>query len=491
MPDNREDGIHDVARDDDVVRVDDRPGAATPYPRRWRTLVALGVAQFMLILDVTVVAIALPQLGADLALSRETLTWVVSAYTLTFGGLILLGGRLADLFGPRSLVLGGLAVFTFASLITGAADGGAAVLTGRIGQGIGAAMLSPAALSVVVRMFDGEERNRALGIWSALGGGGAAAGVLVGGVLTAGPGWAWVFWVNVPVGLVVLSVLLRHFPALPPLTVDTSRRRADVLGALLVTSATASAIWAMIGAGERGWLDISTLALLAAAVVGYLLFGFRQRTAAWPLVDLGLLTRRPVLAGVFVIGIATALMVAVFFLGSFYLQEVADLGALQTGLLFLPVAVLTMGGAQLGGRLIGRVGGRPLGGAGLIVAAAGLAAPAWSTTTAVVVGGISLAAAGIGVLFVVASATALGDVAPHEAGVASGVLSTFHEFGASLGAAVVSSVAAASLATRARGGYAEAFAIAAVTAVLAAIIAAAVIPGRLRTGPGAPVRDQP
>lgn len=459
----------------------DASGAGSPFPRRWHALTLLAIAQFMLILDVTVVAIALPLMGTDLGLPRETLTWVVSAYALTFGGLMLLGGRLADIFGPRPLVLAGMVVFTVASLATGAAQDGFTVLAGRVGQGLGAAMLSPAALSVVVRMFEGEERNRALGIWSALGGAGAAVGVLVGGVLSAGPGWPWVFWVNVPIGIVVLAVLTKVLPELPPLA-GRSRGRADVLGALLVTAATGLAIYAMIGAGESGWLTPRTLGLFAAAVVGYLLFGLRQHTATSPLMDLGLLFRRPVLAGVFVIGIATALMVAVFFLGSFYLQELADLGPLVTGLLFLPVALFTMAGANAGGRLIGRTGGRSLGIIGLLVAAVGLGIPAISPSTAGVVIGISLGAAGIGALFVVAAATALGNVAPHEAGIASGVLSTFHEFGASLGVALVSSIAAASLAAQTTDGYASAFTVAAGAALLSALVAGLAIPGRVPKG---------
>lgn len=447
------------------------------HPRRWRVLALLGIAQFMLIVDVTVVAISLPLMGADLDLDRETLTWVVSAYTLTFGGLMLQGGRLADLLGPRRVVLTGLAVFTLASFATGAAQNGAMVLAGRVGQGLGAAMLSPAALSVVVRLFEGEERNRALGIWSALGGGGAAVGVLAGGLLAAGPGWSWVFFVNVPVGVVVLTVLTRVLPALPPIA-QTTRSRPDVLGALLVTAATGAVIYALIGAGETGWLASRTLLLLAAGVVLYLLFGWRQRTAAAPLMDLGLLFRRPVASGIFVIGIATALLVGVFFLGSFYLQGRAGFGPLKTGVLFLPVALATIVGAHLGGQVISRVGGRTLAAVGLLLAAAGLALPAVSTTTVGVVIGISVGSAGIGTMFVVASATALAEVAPHEAGVASGILSTFHEFGASVGAAVTSSVAGASLATQSSGGYTTAFTVAAVTALVAAVVSGNLIPRR-------------
>lgn len=453
------------------------------YPRRWQTLALLGIAQFMLILDVTVVAISLPLMGADLGLDRETVTWVVSAYTLTFGGLMLLGGRIADLVGPKTMVMLGLGLFILASLATGAAQDGVMVLAGRVGQGLGAAMLSPSALSVVVRMFEGDERNKALGIWSALGGGGAAVGVLVGGVLAAGPGWPWVFYINVPIGVIVLVGLIRLLPTLPP--VETGQRRsADVLGALLVTAATGSVIYAMIGAGEAGWLAPQTLIAFTVGIVLYLLFGWRQRSAAAPLMDLGLLFRRPVVAGTFVIAIATALMVAVFFLGSFYLQNSADLGPLVTGLLFLPVAIATMIGAQLGGRIIGTSGGRSLAIIGLVVAAAGLAIPAFWTTTVGVVLGVSVGSAGIGALFVVASATALGQVAHHEAGIASGIVSTFHEFGASIGAAVTSSIAAGSLAGQSAGGYVTAFTVAAIAALVGAVISGALISER-RPAPAA------
>ncbi|MFC5818595.1 MFS transporter [Nonomuraea harbinensis] len=454
-----------------------QPGA---HPARWRVLGLLGVAQLMLILDVTVVAIALPHIETDLGLTREALTWTVSAYTLTFGGLMLLGGRISDLVGAKRVMLTGLLLFTAASLVTGLAESAAMLVGGRIAQGVGAALLSPSALSLVVALFDGEERNKALGVWSALGGGGAALGVLVGGLLTAGPGWSWVFYVNVPIGLVIAVVLAALVPRLP--TWGTERSRLDVLGAILVTASTASLIYALIAAGERGWLTSFTGWLVLAAAVGYVLFVVWQRRARSPLMDVRLLARRPVAAGAFLILMATALMIAVFFLGTFYFQQAQGYGALHTGLLFLPVAVATMLGANLTGRVIGRWGGRAPAVAGLAVAALGLAAPAVSMHPAVVVVGVSVAAAGTGALFVVASATALGQVAPHEAGIASGIVSTFHEFGASLGAAVVSSVAAASLAGTTLSGFAGGFTVAAVAAGAGVVVAALVTPGRSRQG---------
>ena len=445
----------------------------SPHPRRWRILGLVGVAQLMLILDVTVVAIALPHMGADLDLQRETLTWVVSGYTLAFGGLLLLGGRAADLFGARRLVLAGLLLFAAASLTAGLATSGPMLLAGRVAQGMAAAMLSPAALSLIVTIFDGDERNRALGIWSALGGSGAALGVLLGGLLTAGPGWAWIFYINVPVGLVLLFTLRSQLPAR---AAPATRAALDVPGAALVTAATAALIYTLIRAGDHGWVTWTTAALLVVSAVLYAAFVARQRLAASPLMNVQLLTRRPVATGTLLILVATALMIMMFFLGTFALQEHHGYGALTTGLLFLPVALSTMLGANLAGRIIGRTGPRTLAVTGLAIAAVGLAVPAIWTGAAAMVAGMAVAAAGTGSLFVVASATALGQVAAHEAGLASGIVSTFHEFGASLGAAVVSSMAAASIAGTGTDGFSRGFTTGAIVAVVAAVATFAITP---------------
>ncbi|WP_141579568.1 MFS transporter [Actinomadura sp. WMMA1423] len=451
--------------------------SAQPHPLRWRILGLLGVAQLMLILDVTVVAIALPHMETDLELSRQAVTWTVSAYTLTFGGLMLLGGRTADLFGARRVVLAGLLVFTAASLATGLAGSPAVLLGGRVAQGVGAAMLSPSALSFVVTLFQGDERNKALGVWSALGGGGAALGVLLGGALTAGPGWPWVFFVNVPIGLVVFAALARM---LPRRAASAPRPRLDVLGALLVTASSGALIYALIRAGDDGWLDPGTGWPVLLAATGYLAFAARQRTAASPMMDLSLLVRRPVATGTFLIVTATALMIAMFFLGTFYFQHARGYGALRTGLLFLPIAVATVAGADLTGRTIAAMGPRRLAVAGLVTTAAGMAVPAVSLHPVTVVVGTAIAGAGTGAMFVVASATALGQVAPHESGIASGIVSTFHEFGASVGAAVISSVAAASLTGDTLDGFAHGFVVAAATAAVATLAAAVLTPPRPR-----------
>ncbi len=444
-----------------------------PDPRRWRILGMVGVAQLILILDVTVVAIALPQMGADLGLERETLTWVVSGYTLAFGGLLLLGGRAADLFGARRLVLAGLLLFAAASLTAGLATSAPMLLTGRVAQGIAAAMLSPAALSLIVTIFDGDERNRALGIWSALGGSGAALGVLLGGLLTAGPGWAWVFYINVPVAL-VLSLTLRS--QLPTQPTPATSARLDLPGAILATAATATLIYALIRAGDHGWATVNTAVLLLISAILYAAFAARQTLAASPLMNIRLLTRRPVATGTLLILVATALMIMMFFLGTFALQNYYGHGALITGLLFLPSALSTILGADVAGRVIGRTGPRTLAVAGLAIAATGLAIPAIWNGTAAIVAGMTVAAAGIGPLFVVASATALGQVAAHEAGLASGIVSTFHEFGASLGAAIASSIAAVSITGTGTEGFNRAFTTAAIVAIVSAVAALIITP---------------
>ena len=449
--------------------------APHPSPRRWRILGLLGIAQLMLILDVTVVAVALPNISADLGLGRQLLTWVVSGYTLAFGGLLLLGGRAADLFGARRLVIAGLGVFAGASLLAGLAPTGWALLAGRVLQGLAAAFLSPSALSLVVTTFDGAERDRALGIWSALGGGGAALGLLLGGLLTAGPGWPWVFFVNVPVGLLLALSLSR---VLPRDAVVRSPGRLDLLGAALVTAATGTLIYALIQAGDRGWTSAATGVLTAAAAGLYLAFVARARHAAHPLMKLSMLGRRPMVVGTLLVLVATALMITVFFLGSFYFQNDRGYNALLTGLLFLPVALATMAGATVAGRILARLGARLLGVAGLGVAATGMSVAATVAGPAVTVAGISLAAAGTGALFVVASATALGQAAPQEAGLASGIVSTFHEFGAALGAALVSSIAATSLAGTSSAGFSRAFITAAAVAAVTALVTLAIAPGR-------------
>jgi len=452
-----------------------------PDPRRWITLTLLAVAQFMLIVDITVVQVALPSIGVDLELGRAALTWVVTTYTLVFGGLMILGGRLADVLGPRRMLLAGLAIFTLASLTAGLAGSAAMLIGGRAAQGIGAALLSPAALSILTTRFQGQDRHRALGVWAAIGGTGAAFGVLLGGVLTAGPGWQWVFIVNVPVGAVVLLLI----PRLVGADEDRERQSVDVPGAVLVTSATAVLIYGLVHAGDAGWGSPGTLTALVAAAVGYAAFVLIEARVGTPLMRPQTMVRRPVVSGTFLMLVATGLLLGLFFLTSLYFQHVLQFSALKTGLLFLPVALAITVGAQAAAHLISRLGGRVIAVAGFVLVAAGAGlltqvSPGDSVATAVLPGFV-LAAVGIGPVFVTATTTTLANVPTPEAGVASGVVNTFHELGGSIGVAAVSTIAAASLsstagATAGASGFTDAYLACAIAASAAALVAVVLVP---------------
>jgi EmrB/QacA subfamily drug resistance transporter len=448
--------------------------------QRWWGLVLLCLAQFMVILDVTVVNVALPVIGDQLSLSRAALTWVVTAYTLCFGGLMLLGGRLADTIGRRRTFLVGLVVFTIASLGSGLAESGALLIAARAAQGIGAAMLSPAALSIVTTTFHGPDRNRALGVWAAIGGAGAAAGVLLGGVFTAGPGWEWVFFINVPVGVLVAALLPFVVGAGRP---DERPGRIDLPGAVLVTAAAGSLIYGLVEAGDAGWTSGVTLIALGAGLVLLGLFVVVERATTAPLVKLAVLVRRPMVAGNVVMLAASGLLLAGFFLNSQYLQHTLRLDALRTGLIFLPVALVIGLGTHLGVRVIGRFGGRVAGVAGFVLAGVGAMLlaqiPAEGNPLLYVLPGFAISGLGLGAAFVTATTTAMAHVDPHDAGMASGLINTGHELGATLGIAFVSTAAAASLNGGGISGYGSAFT---AVAVVAAIVALGVLwlvpPGR-------------
>ncbi|WP_328488097.1 MFS transporter [Streptomyces zaomyceticus] len=465
------------------------PAHPAPDPRRWTALALICAAQFMLVLDVTVVNVALPALAADLDLGRTALTWVVTAYTLCFGGLMLLGGRLADALGARRVLLAGLALFTAASLACGLAPDAGVLLGGRVAQGIGAALLSPAALALVTTVFQGAERPKALGAWAAVGGTGSAVGVLLGGALAAGPGWPWIFYVNVPVGLAVLATLPRYVPE--PTSTPLRRRRGgglDIPGALLVTTATGALVYALVQAGDSGWTGAATLLPLLGALALYGAFAAAERKARTPLMDLRMLTRRPVVVGSLLMLVATALLISFFFLGSMQLQRVHGLDALRTGLLFLPVALTTAIGAHLGSRLVTTAGPRVCAAGGLAVAALGCLplvflrpdSGPWTT----LLPSLATAAFGLGAVFVTATTTALGLIDPHEAGLASGIVNTFHELGGSIGVAIVSTLALTATAPTPTG-LTTAYTVCALTAAAAAPASLVLIPrGRPRSAGG-------
>ncbi|MFC3897646.1 DHA2 family efflux MFS transporter permease subunit [Lentzea rhizosphaerae] len=443
----------------------------------WWVLVLLSLAQFMVILDVTVVNVALPQMAIDLGLDRAALTWVVTAYTLCFGGLMLLGGRLADTVGRRRVFLAGLVVFTIASLASGLAGSATALVVSRAAQGVGAALLSPAAMSILTTTFRGPERNRALGVWAAIAGAGAAVGVLLGGVFTAGPGWEWVFFINVPVGVLVAVMLPRLVPSGRS---GQSASGVDVPGALTVVLGVGALIYGLVRAGDTGWGGGSTPWFLAGGVALLAVFVLVERRAARPLVPLSLLGRRPVVAGNLVMLAASALLLGNFFLNSQYLQHVLGLDALQTGLIFLPVALVIGLGTHLGVRVVSRFGGRPAVAAGFGLAAVGAVllaqVPASGNAVLAVLPGFLISGLGLGAAFVTATTTAMAHVGPHDAGATSGLVNTGHELGATLGIAFVSTIAAQSLQGGGVTGFGAAFTATAVVAAVVAVGATLLVP---------------
>ena len=415
--------------------------------QRWWTLLLLCLAQFMVILDVTVVNVALPTIGTDLHLDQAALPWVVTAYTLCFGGLMLLGGRLADALGRRRTFLAGLGLFTAASLVSGLAQGATMLIAARAGQGVGAALLSPSALAIITTTFSGAERNRALGVWAALAGAGAAVGVLASGVLTEYASWRWVFFINLPVGAVVAAAVpVVVGVARPPR--PARRRRVDLPGALTVTLAPGLVIYGLVTAGSAGWSAAATLVPLVAGLAVAGIFVAIERAAQEPLVPLRRLTRRPLVAGQLVFLTASGLLVAAFLLSSLYLQRVLGVTALATGVTFLPVALAVIAGSHLGARAVGQLGGRPVAAAGfgLATAAALLLSrvPAHGHVLVDLLPGLVLAALGLGALFVTAATSAMANVDHAQAGLTSGLLNICHELGASLGVAFASAIAGAS-----------------------------------------------
>jgi EmrB/QacA subfamily drug resistance transporter len=446
--------------------------------RRWKALAAICMAQFMLILDLTVINVALPDLGADLDLSRTVFTWAVSIYVLFFGGLMLLGGRLADVFDARPMMLTGLVTFTLASLASGLAQSEILLIGGRVGQGVGAALLSPAALRAITGIFHGKERNKALSVWASLGGIGFAAGVLIGGILTSGPGWRWVFFINVPVGVVLLAAIGALVPSRRP---DRADQRVDVLGAVTVTAATGSFIYGMINAGDEGWADPGTLIPIAAAIALYGVFTVVERTVHTPLMRPGMLLRRPIATGAFLMLIASGVTVADLFISSQYLQHLRDLSALETGLFFLPAALALMVGAIVAGRLVGTIGTRPVAFVGLALLAIGngllIGVSADGTVYVEALPGVVLFALGGGPLFVSATTSALGRVAQHEAGLVSGIVYTFNPLGAAICVAVASTVAAAGLTrTPSVDGFTDAYTVLTIVAAVAAVLSLRLVP---------------
>jgi EmrB/QacA subfamily drug resistance transporter len=412
--------------------------------RRWIALGVIVVAQFMVVLDVAIVNVALPSIKTDLNFSEPNLQWVITAYSILFGGVLLLGGRLADIFGRRKLFIAGIALFTVSSLLDGLAWSEGSLIAFRALQGLGAALVSPAALSILTTTFaEGRERNRALGIWGAVSGSGAAAGVLLGGALTSAFSWSWIFFVNVPVGVAVLvlsPLLLRESRA------DLPNRHFDVSGAAAITGGLMLLVYALTRATTHGWGSGSTIALLgasAALIVGFLVIELRSHA---PLLPLSIFRLRTLSGSNVTALLLSAALFSQFFLLTLYMQQVLHYSALKTGVAYVGITLTIIAFSAVAQALTTRIGVRPLLPLGMLLAAVGLVLYTqlpvhghyfWDLFPAFIIGGVGLALA-----FVPMSIGALTGVRAREAGVASGLLNTSQQVGGAIGVAVASTIAA-------------------------------------------------
>jgi EmrB/QacA subfamily drug resistance transporter len=414
--------------------------------RRWSALALIVTAQFMVILDVAIVNVALPSIKADLHFSETNLQWVISAYAIFFGGFLLLGGRLADLLGRRRLFIAGLALFAASSLLCGLAWSEGSLIAFRAVQGLGGAMLAPAALSLLMTTFaEGRERNLALGIYGAASGSGAAAGVLVGGVLTSYLSWSWIFFINVPVGVAAIALaplLLREGRA------DLAHRHFDVPGAISITSGLMLLVYATTRATTDGWGAGSTIALLAGAAAFISAFVVIELRSPWPLLPLRIFRSRTITGANVAMAIIGASAFSQFFLLTLYLQDVLHYSAVQSGAAFVAFALTVVVMSNVAQVIVGRVGVRPTLTAGLLLAATSVAALTrlpvnghyfWDLFPWFVVGG-----AGMGLSFVPVTIASLMGVERSDAGVASGLINTSRQIGGAIGIAAISAVAATS-----------------------------------------------
>ena len=464
--------------------------------RRWWALAVIIAAQFMVILDVAIVNVALPAIKTDLHFSQPNLQWVITAYAILFGGVLMLGGRLADVLGRRRLFVAGVSVFAVSSLLSGLAWSEGSLIAFRALQGLGGALLTPAALSILMTIFqEGRERNMALGIWGAASGSGGAAGVLLGGVLTSYLNWSWIFFINIPVALVVVAAtpfLLQES------RVDAPERHFDVAGSVSVTGGIMLLVYAMTRATQDGWTSATTVALLASAAV--LLAGFLviEARSKWPLLPLQIFRLRTLAAANATAVLIASVGFAEFFLLTLYLQDVLGYSAIQTGVAFVAITVTIVVMSNVAQGLVTRLGVRVVLTAGLAISAAALALltqlPAdghyfWNVFPALILGGVGLALS-----FVPVTIAGLTGIDRSEAGVASGLINTSRQIGGAVGLAAVSTIAATSAshyadshvgvagvgASALTHGYVTAFYVLTALALAGAVIAGVFVEGRPR-----------
>jgi EmrB/QacA subfamily drug resistance transporter len=414
-------------------------------PNRWRALALLAIASFMVILDASIVLVALPSIETDLGFSPADLQWVVSGYALSFGGLLLLGGRTADLLGRRRMFMIGTGVFALASLASGLATSEAVLIGGRVLQGVSAAIMSPTALSILVTTFaEGPERNKALGIWSAVGGLGGTAGVLVGGPLTSALGWEWIFFINVPVAVVLIAlspVLLRESRA------ALERRSLDLGGAVTITASLVLLVYAVVTAPQAGWTSPRILVLIASSVALAGLFGAVESRSAAPLMPLRVLRSRTLVGGNLVLVAIGMLAFGVSFILTLYAQQVLGYTPLQYGLASAVVPVMATVGSVIGQSVVTKIGFRAIALGGLGLMGLGSLLLAHVSANGSYLGdlflGLLVFGPGLGAAFVAASIATVSGVDEAEAGLASGLNNASFQIGGALGVAILSTVAVA------------------------------------------------
>ncbi len=452
---------------------------AKPHPRRWQALVALAFAQFIVIMDTSIIGVALPDIQAELGFSPESLSWVFNAYVVAFGGLLLLGGRLSDLLGARRVFAAGLVVLVVGSLVAGIAGSVGVEIAGRGIQGVGAALIAPAALSLIVALFshDMGEMTKALGIYGAAAPAGGTAGVFLGGVLTDALDWRWTLLINIPLALAVLAATPKLLPA-----GVRREERLDLFGAVLATGALALAVFGIVDAAQAGWGSAQTVLVLAGSVALFAAFLLSQARTREPLMPLAIYQRRNLAAAGGALLLLGAAWIPMWFYLNLYLQQVLGFGAFESGAALLPMTALIMV-LMIGvtGRVIARFGLRVPLVLGLAVLAGGMAllalVPSDGSYVPHVLWASLVAATGMSLAYIPALNAGLSAVLPQESGLASGILNTAYQVGSALGLAVLTSIAAGYGADRVgevsklTNGYQAAFIGAAVVAAVAAVIA--------------------
>ena len=411
---------------------------------RWLVLVLVCVAQFMVVLDATIVNVALPSIQRGLHFSPVSLQWIVNAYTLVFGGFLLLGGRAADLLGRQRLFIAGIAVFTVASLMNGIAPSSSVLIGGRALQGLGAALVSPAALSIVMTTFaEGRERTRALGIWSAIAAGGGAVGLVLGGLLTDTLSWRWVFFINLPIGIAAALLSLRY---VPNTRAERRPETVDLGGAISVTAGLLVLVFGIVKAQEYGWTSARTLGTGALAVTLLTAFVVIELRSKEPLIRLGIFRIRSLTsANVSMLFVVSGLF-AMFYFASLYVQEILGYSPLKAGVAFLPITAGIVIGAGVSQQLIRQIGVRSVPLIGLAMSSAGLfllgRLPTHGSYASDLLPGLMLMSIGMGLTFVPVTLIATTNIEPSDAGLASGLFNTSQQVGGALGLAALSTLAA-------------------------------------------------